>query len=98
ETAASALLPPTDLLPTQYTTLAASVAVNDKKITVATLPAKTPPFDIVIGPEATGVERMTATKFNAANNQVTVTRGVGGTDAVKHELNTNPPVLYVMST
>jgi hypothetical protein len=41
---------------------------------------------------------MTATKFNAANNQVTVTRGVGGTDAVKHELNTNTPVLYVMST
>jgi hypothetical protein len=97
-TAATDTLPPTDLLPAQYTTLAASVGANDKKITVATLPAKTPPFDIVIGPEATGVERMTVTKITTATKTLTVTRGVGGTDAVAHTIDTNTPVLPVVST
>lgn len=84
--AATPALPPTDLLPKAYATLAQAVALNDKKIVVN--PGATEPAlgtDVVIGP-AGSIERMTVTKIVSATNTWTVTRAVGGTNKVAHPL------------
>jgi hypothetical protein len=71
---------PGAVLPFSYTTLAANVAQNDKKILVVNanaLPSVN--FDIVVG-----TERMTVTKVTTSNGTLTVTRHVGGTSATAH--------------
>jgi hypothetical protein len=103
-TVASSTAAPTDLLPNALTTLAADVAVSDKKISVSStsgLPATTP-FDIVVGPYQTGttvtIERMRVTKVNSANGTLNVTRGVGGTSASAHPAIVGTTATPVMST
>jgi len=65
-------------LPAPYTTLASDVTVSSTKIKVTSTPAGLPTgFAIVIG-----AERMQVT--NVSNNNWTVTRHTGGTNAAKH--------------